>query len=216
MVAFVRRGSYIIGAHMATTRVYFEEGKHSVFAAAIDWPGWCRRAKTPDLALAALDDYRDRYGVVLINRFAPGRREVVGTVPGDATTDFGAPSRAGPWDDVPWTAQRRRRQVGILTRCWDYFDAVVDNAPSELRRGPRGGGRDRDDVARHVQEAERVYGAKVAVKVPPRTPWGEQRESLASTLATPQVVGAWPASYAVRRMAWHVLDHAWEIEDKTT
>ena len=201
---------------MATTRVYFEEGKHSVFAAAIDWPGWCRRAKTPDLALAALDEYRIRYGVVVDDGFAPGRLEVVGNVPGDATTDFGAPSRAGPWDDVPWTTQRRQRQVGILTRCWDYFDAVVDNAPSELRRGPRGGGRDRDDVARHVQEAERAYGAKVAVKVPPRTPWREQRDAVASTLAAPKVSGAWPASYAVRRMAWHVLDHAWEIEDQTT
>jgi hypothetical protein len=26
----------------------------------------------------------------------------------------------------------------------------------------------------------------------------------------------WPARYAARRMAWHVLDHAWEIEDRST
>jgi hypothetical protein len=24
----------------------------------------------------------------------------------------------------------------------------------------------------------------------------------------------WPARYYVRRAAWHVLDHAWEIEDR--
>jgi hypothetical protein len=24
----------------------------------------------------------------------------------------------------------------------------------------------------------------------------------------------WPARYFVRRVAWHVLDHAWEIEDR--
>ena len=119
---------------MATTRVYFEEGKHSVFAAAIDRPGWCRRAKTPDLALAALDEYRDRYRVVVSTGFTSGRLEVVGTVPGDATTDFGAPSRVGPWDDVPWTAQRRSRQVEIFTRCGGYFDSAVKSAPSELRR----------------------------------------------------------------------------------
>jgi len=43
------------------TRVYFEEGKSSVFAAAIDWPGWCRRAKSRDAALEALLDYQGRY-----------------------------------------------------------------------------------------------------------------------------------------------------------
>ena len=24
----------------------------------------------------------------------------------------------------------------------------------------------------------------------------------------------WPVRYAIRRMAWHVLDHAWEMQDK--
>ena len=24
----------------------------------------------------------------------------------------------------------------------------------------------------------------------------------------------WPARYFVRRLAWHILDHAWEIEDR--
>jgi hypothetical protein len=24
-----------------------------------------------------------------------------------------------------------------------------------------------------------------------------------------------PPRYAIRRIAWHVLDHAWEIEDKS-
>ena len=152
---------------MGMTRVYFEEGRTSTFAVALDWPGWCRRAKSPDLALEALDEYRDRYGPVVAPGFAPGHYEVIGTVPGDATTDFGAPSRSGPWDDRTWTASRRRRQVQILQSCWAYFDAVVDRAPSELRKGPRGGGRDRDEVGRHVREAERVYGPKIGVRVPP-------------------------------------------------
>jgi hypothetical protein len=25
----------------------------------------------------------------------------------------------------------------------------------------------------------------------------------------------WPPRYAARRIAWHVLDHAWEIEDRS-
>ena len=204
---------------MGTTRVYFEEGRTSTFAVALDWPGWCRRAKSPDLALEALDEYRDRYGTVVAPGFAPGfasgHYEVIGTVPGDSTTDFGAPSRSGPWDDRPWTASRRRRQVQILQSCWAYFDAVVDRAPSELRKGPRGGGRDRDEVGRHVREAERVYGPKIGVRVPARTPWAEQRGALVPALLQPAGDGKWPLSYAVRRMAWHVLDHAWEIEDKS-
>jgi hypothetical protein len=24
----------------------------------------------------------------------------------------------------------------------------------------------------------------------------------------------WPALFAIRRSAWHALDHAWEIEDR--
>jgi len=67
------------------TRVYFEEGKSSVFAAAIDWPGWCRRAKSRDAALEALLDYQGRYAAVLSMPFKPGTFEVVGAVPGNAT-----------------------------------------------------------------------------------------------------------------------------------
>jgi hypothetical protein len=25
----------------------------------------------------------------------------------------------------------------------------------------------------------------------------------------------WPPRYVARRMAWHLLDHAWEIEDRS-
>jgi hypothetical protein len=25
----------------------------------------------------------------------------------------------------------------------------------------------------------------------------------------------WPPRYAARRIAWHALDHAWEIEDRS-
>ncbi len=32
-------------------------------------------------------------------------------------------------------------------------------------------------------------------------------------LVTPEK--GWPPRYAARRMAWHVLDHLWEIEDKS-
>ena len=31
---------------------------------------------------------------------------------------------------------------------------------------------------------------------------------------TPPDGGKWPPRYAARRIAWHALDHAWEIEDR--
>ena len=32
---------------------------------------------------------------------------------------------------------------------------------------------------------------------------------------SPPVERGWPQRYAARRIAWHALDHAWEIEDRS-
>jgi hypothetical protein len=50
---------------------------------------------------------------------------------------------------------------------------------------------------------------------PPRTSWDQQRAALAAALRAGAPGGAWPARYVIRRTAWHVLDHAWEIEDRS-
>jgi hypothetical protein len=195
--------------------VYIEEGKKSVFAVSLDWPGWCRRAKSPDLALEALDAYRDRYATIITGTFRPGAFEVVGTLAGNATTDFGAPDARGPWDDVALSTKELERQILVLADCWNYFDAVVERAPPTLRRGPRGGGRDRDVIVDHVRNGERAYCSRAGVRVAPRTPWDRQRQVLLATLRGPVLNAKWPPAYALRRCAWHVLDHAWEIEDKS-
>jgi hypothetical protein len=197
-----------------STRVYFEEGRSSIFAAAIDWPGWCRRAKTSDAALEALLEYQDRYAAVLRVPFKPGTLEVVGSVPGNATTDFGAPAVETPWDFEAVTTRDLRRQVTVLTDCWAYFDDVIEHSLLALRKGPRGGGRDRDGVLNHVREAERHYCSKLGTRVPPRTPWAEQRAVVTESLLNGNPAAGWPPRYSMRRLAWHVLDHAWEIEDK--
>ena len=197
------------------TRVYFEEGKTSVFAAAIDWPGWCRRAKTTNAALEALLNYQDRYAAVLSVPFKPGKLEVVGTVAGNATTDFGAPGVDSPWDAEAITTRDLKRQITVLADCWAYFDGVVNAAPATLTKGPRGGGRDRDDIVAHVKEAERHYCSKLGTRVPPRTPWADQRAVITESLLAGSPGGGWPPRYSLRRLAWHVLDHAWEIEDKS-
>jgi hypothetical protein len=200
---------------VATSRVYLEQGKNSVFAVSLDWPGWCRRAKTPDLALQALEDYRARYAKIVSVSFDPGTLSVIGTTPGNVTTDFGAPDARGPWDDVSLTPKELSRQLSILQDCWNYFDDVVDHAPAVLRRGPRGGGRDRDAIADHVREAERHYCSRVGFRVAPRTPWDEQRDVVLTTMRSVTQHAKWTTAYAIRRCAWHIVDHAWEIEDKS-
>jgi hypothetical protein len=202
------------------TRVYLEQGKTWTFACAVDWPGWCRRGRSDEAALEALQHYAGRYAAVVGSAagedVAPGELHVIGTVPGTATTDFGAPDARGPWDVEPLDEVEGARQAALLTACWQAFDAVVGRAPEQLQKGPRGGGRDRDQIAAHVQEAERAYARKVGRRLPPRTPWQEQRQALAYALTHDGPARAWPTRYATRRIAWHVLDHAWEIEDKST
>lgn len=200
---------------MATSRVYLEQGTKVVFAVSLDWPGWCRLAKTPDLAIAALDDYRDRYAKIVTGQFRPGAFDVIGTAKGNATTDFGAPDARGPWDEIALSDGELARQLDVLQDCWNYFDTVVEHAPLALRRGPRGGGRDRDQIVNHVREAERAYCSRVGFRVAPRTPWDEQRDVVLTTMRSAASNAKWPTAYAIRRCAWHIVDHAWEIEDKS-
>ncbi len=200
---------------MPVARVYLEVGHKSVFAVALDWPGWCRRTKTSDLAIDELERYRSRYEAMVTGTFSPGPIDVIGTTTGNGTTDFGAPGAEGPWDEQPLAASEVSRQVALLEDCWRYFDAVVDAAPLELRKGPKGGGRNRDAIADHVREAERAYSSKIGSRVPPRTPWVEQRAIVIAALGAGAPGSAWPLGYAIRRFAWHVTDHAWEIEDKS-
>jgi hypothetical protein len=197
------------------TRVYLENGRTWTFAAAVDWPGWCRRGKGEEAALEALLDYASRYRKVVGTRWKPGEVEVIGRIPGDATTDFGAPHIVGPWDAEAVSATERRAQVKLLQRAWDYFDVVVASAPASLRKGPRGGGRDRDKVVDHVREAERAYAPGYGIRVPPRTSMPEHRDIIVAGLLAEADDTKWPFRYVVRRMAWHVLDHAWEIEDRS-
>jgi hypothetical protein len=198
------------------TRVYLETGKTWTFACAVDWPGWCRRGKSAPEALDMLSAYAPRYAVVAGNDAVSTDFEVIGQISGNATTDFGAPSVSGEWDDAVLPPAEADRIAKLLEKTWMVFDSVVAKAPSELRKGPRGGGRDRDAIVEHVRDAERSYGGKIGVSLPPRTTWSEQRIAYAGALRTGIPGQSWSARYAARRLAWHVMDHAWEIEDRSS
>jgi len=48
---------------------------------------------------------------------------------------------------------------------------------------------------------------------------GELREAIAAVVGAPSdgspvVEGGWTTRYAARRIAWHVLEHAWEMQDR--
>jgi hypothetical protein len=212
--------------------VYLELGGKKAFACSIDFPGWCRSAKTGELALEALANYAHRYAEVARRAKvafpapakAGGRFEVVERVKGGGATDFGVPHEIVKADARPLTARQAARQVELMAAAWAILDQVAKGSPAELRKGPRGGGRDRDKMLVHVLEAEAAYARKLGIKRPPpelgdRKAIKALRDDLAETLrgasdGSPLVAKGWPPRYAIRRIAWHVLDHAWEMQDR--
>jgi hypothetical protein len=212
------------------TAVYIETGTRRVFACALDWPGWCRSGKDEERALDALAAYQPRYAPVAAEAgitFEPNvdRFDVVEHLPGSASTDFGVPGEIAGSDTEPLTRAQAERQVALVTASWAVFDRVAASAPPGLRKGPRGGGRDRDAIIEHVLGAEVIYARKMGLRLAQpalgdSAAVKEVRSTIANTLrlareGTPPVAKGWPPRYAARRVAWHVLDHAWEIEDRT-
>ncbi len=206
-----------------------ETGAKKVFVWAIDWPGWCRSGKTEDEALERLIAYADRYRVVVaaagLSLPAPDGIVVSDHVAGGPTTDFGAPGSVADTDRRPMTAADATRDAAILRAVWTALDAVVGDAPAELRKGPRGGGRDRDKAFAHVIGAEQGYAQVMGIRTTnldptDPTPVAELRARLLAPIAISSdgsgIAGRkWPPRYATRRIAWHALDHAWEIEDRS-
>ena len=196
------------------TRVYLEVRAKRVFAGAADWPGWCRAGKDESLALGALVAYAPRYGrvVKLAKIDLPKdatKFDVVERLRGNATTDFGAPGVPAKAESKPITKAQLYRLIDLLEACWKYLDQVRAKAPNELRKGPRGGGRDRDKMYQHVLDAELEYGKRIGVQL--KSP---DRRALLEGLRNPAPNPKWPVAYVIRRTAWHALDHAWEIEDR--
>ncbi len=215
------------------TDVYLEVGQKRVFACAVDWPGWCRAGRDESQALAALAASASRYALVAkqaglkFSSSGDSDFEVIQRVQGSASTDFGVPGTVLALDLEPLDQPAAERLARLVEACWAVFDRVVAGAPAELRKGPRGGGRDRDKIVDHVVGAETMaYAAKLGLRL--RQPEFDDAPAIAAaraaiserlrtaahgrrTTADP----GWPPRYAARRIAWHALDHAWEIEDRT-
>jgi hypothetical protein len=211
------------------TRVYLEAGAKRTFALALDWPGWGRSGRTAEDALDALATYLPRYDKVATKAgFTLGKDhtefDVVETVPGNATTDFGAPAAFVAADAEAVTAAAAARTATLVEACWDTLTRVAARSPEELRKGPRGGGRDRDKMLAHVIESEAAYARKIGIRVKPpaiddKAAIKAMRAEIIAVLGAASPGGplepkGWPVAYAARRIAWHALDHAWEMQDR--
>jgi hypothetical protein len=214
------------------TSVYLEVGQKRVFACALAWPGWCRSGRNEEQALDVLAAYAERYAVVAREAglaFPTIRRDtlqIVERIAGSAGyTDFGAPGAIATSDRAPLTDAEAERQAALVRASWSVLDRVTGATPAELRKGPRGGGRDRDKMVDHILGAEVVYARKLGLKH--RQPARDDAPAIAALRA--DIISAlrtssadpslappgWPPRYAARRIAWHVLDHVWEMEDRS-
>jgi hypothetical protein len=218
-----------------TVRTVVQHGPKDkkVAAFAIDWPGWSRGAKEPGTALELLETYRHRYGAVaglagLGAEFeAAGTLEVVEDHVGVGSTDFWGISFApSSFEQEPMGTDELDRKLTLLHAAWRHFDEVAARVSAELERGPRGGGRNRDEIVRHVINNERGdLARKVGVVPTPDeilTPEGieEHREAFVAAMRDYNARGLmgrgrnWTMALLLRHTAFHVLDHAWEMEDK--
>jgi hypothetical protein len=214
-------------------RVAIEATARKTFATAVDWPGWSRSGKTHALALEALAASASRYAAVAAEAgeafpaepFDLHGFEVVEEAAGGGGTEFGVPSRVTEADRRRTTRAEADRLRRLVAAAWRVFDRVAAAAPADLRKGPRGGGRDRDKLIGHVIEADGAYAREIGLRL--RVPVAGDRAAIETMRAAMlEVIGTpsdgspladrkWTARYAAGRIAWHALDHAWEIEDRS-
>lgn len=219
-------------------RIVIEAGpkQKKYVAYAPDWPGLERNGKHADAAFLHVDPYRPRYDVIAERaglgreyRAEPGSNIIL-EYEGVSSTDFWGISFAhSEFDLEPISGEELERQLALLQACWAEFDDIALRVSPELRKGPRGGGRDRDHIVRHVlageidwvkrldirpdlhdivpQEARNQFHAQIVEAI---------RELHAQGLQKSRAKGGpfWTHRFLIRHLAYHVMDHAWEMEDK--
>lgn len=214
-------------------RVMVELGRKKAVAvaSAFDWPGWDRSGKSEEEALKVLAAYRPRYAKVaklagLADELrAAGEMAVVERLEGTGMTDFyGLSARSAGPEQQPISDAACERKIALLRASWTYFDDVASRVSAELRKGPRGGGRDRDKIVYHANGAEiQEFAKKVGVITPPdawrrRDDLRAHRDAFCAAIRDYNARGAsartWTVQFVIRRCAYHMLDHAWEMEDR--
>jgi hypothetical protein len=214
-------------------RVLLEIGPKGkrVVAGAMDWPGLERWGRTEDQAVERLLAYVPRYAPVaeragLERELEPGATpHIVERTPGNTSTDWwGIAHVPSAIEATPLTDEELERRIGLMQAAWDYFDDVSGRTAGPLTTGPRGGGRERDQIVRHVYASERHnWWRKVGIReddgvrlMPDEL--AVHRARYVTAIREHQAEGRparkWPLRFLIRRTAQHSMDHAWEIEDR--
>jgi hypothetical protein len=215
-----------------TLRLILELGeKRKVVAGATDWPGLDRWGTSEDNAIEKLRSYVPRYASVaeragMSRAFDQARDiEVIERVPGSSSTDFWGVAH------VPSQVEREvlspaelETRLDLVRAAWACFDDVAARVSPELRPGSRSGGRSRDQIIGHVYATEPdQFSRKVEVRTPidvVLTPAGlathrqHYLDAIRAYNADGKPARTWPIQFLVRRTAHHVMDHAWEMEDR--
>jgi hypothetical protein len=227
------RGARVPSAAMPVRTVLERgpKGKKAV-AFAVDWPGWSRGAKTPELALEMLESYRERYRPIAVaagmaDEFdSAGRLKVVEDRVGTGSTDYwGISFSPSGLEHEPMKDAELDRKIELLRACWGFFDKVAGRVSAEMRKGPRGGGRDRDRIIRHtIRNESEDFAKRVGLRVPEEgalTPKGlrDYRKKYVAAMRAynageGQRMRSWNLPFLIRHSAYHTMDHAWEMEDK--
>ena len=205
-----------------------------VVAVAPDWPGLERGAKTEEAAIARLQAYLPRYAPVAklagmgasFAAIATGSAavDIIERYPGTGSTDFWGISFAFSDNDrQAMSSEALERDLTLLQACWAFFDVVRSRVSAEMRKGPRGGGRDRDRIVQHTLNVEQDWATKFGVSAPEGALLTEEglrlyRDAYLNAIrafhSEAKMARTWPLRYLIRHTAFHTLDHAWEMEDK--
>jgi hypothetical protein len=216
----------------STIRVMLEigpKGKKMV-AVAPDWPGLSRGAKTEELAVERLHSYLPRYVPVaklagMDAEFDAGSDvEIVERYPGTGSTDFWGISFAfSEIDRQPISSAELERELALMQACWSYFDEVRGRVSEEMQKGPRGGGRDREQIVLHTLGTEQGWTKQFGSLFQQTTVLTDEglrnhREQYVAAIRTllsdAKTVRTERLRHLIRHTAFHTLDHTWEMEDK--
>jgi hypothetical protein len=213
-------------------RVTVEIGPKGKKVAAVvpDWPGLERGAKTEDAAIERLQSYLPRYAPVAKRAGMDGEFAAITTLdiveqyPGTGSTDFWGISFAfSSIDKQAVSSEALERELTLMQACWAFFDDVRFRVSAEMQKGPRGGGRDRDQIVRHTLANEMDWAGGLGL---PNLYSEDLTDEVVSTHraaycnairafhAEGKMARTWPLRYLIRHTAYHTMDHAWEMEDK--
>lgn len=213
-------------------RVMLEVGPKGkrVVAVAPDWPGLSRGAKTGEAAIERLLTYLPRYAPVanlagMEAAFpASARIDVIEEYQGSGSTDFWGISFAfSEIDRQAMSSDELDRELTLMRACWTFFDDVRSRVSAEMRKGPRGGGRDRDHIVRHTVVSEQDWTKKLGMHPPEGALVTDEgltahRDAYCWAIralhSRGEMARTWPLRFLIRHTAFHTMDHAWEMEDK--